>query len=174
MQKKLRLLITEKCNRDCKMCCNKDWDLKNLPVCLSYKNYDEIIITGGEPTLFPSELIHLLSTIKKENKQANIILYTANVTNVNYMLFILQRLHGITVTLHEQQDYRKFKDFIHYYGDVIRTSYIFPRVNIFSNVKVNKWDGCFLGWTVKDNLKWVKNCPLPKDEVFMRIKNLLI
>jgi molybdenum cofactor biosynthesis enzyme MoaA len=43
--KKLRLLVTSECNRSCSGCCNKEWDLDKLPVCESYKDYDEIYLT---------------------------------------------------------------------------------------------------------------------------------
>ena len=49
MKKTLRLLLFEDCNRNCKKCCNKQWDLKLLPEVGSFKDWDEIILTGGEP-----------------------------------------------------------------------------------------------------------------------------
>ena len=48
---KLRLLVTEECNRHCPGCCNNNWDLKSLSVCKSYRDYEQILITGGEPLL---------------------------------------------------------------------------------------------------------------------------
>ena len=68
--KKLRLLITEKCNRKCEGCCNLDWDLQNLPVCTSFKGYDEILLTGGEPQLEPVLILSTVEKIKQQNKTA--------------------------------------------------------------------------------------------------------
>lgn len=45
--KKLRLLLHEECNRNCKGCCNKDWDLNALEIEDDFTDYDEILITGG-------------------------------------------------------------------------------------------------------------------------------
>ena len=33
---KLRLLLFEECDRDCPGCCNRDWDLRSLPVCRDF------------------------------------------------------------------------------------------------------------------------------------------
>jgi molybdenum cofactor biosynthesis enzyme MoaA len=53
--KKLRLLVTERCARSCSGCCNHDWDLAALPTCESYAGYDEVLLTGGEPMLYPED-----------------------------------------------------------------------------------------------------------------------
>lgn len=46
--KKLRLLVTEKCHNKCPMCCNNKFDIEKIPVVDRF-DYDEISITGGEP-----------------------------------------------------------------------------------------------------------------------------
>ena len=46
--KKLRLLVTEKCHNKCPMCCNNQFDIEKIPVVDRF-DYDEISITGGEP-----------------------------------------------------------------------------------------------------------------------------
>ena len=45
---KLRLLVTEKCDRNCGGCCNKSFDLKNLPIFNigDSHNFKSIMITG--------------------------------------------------------------------------------------------------------------------------------
>lgn len=50
-EKVIHLLITEKCDRDCKFCCNKQYNMDEIP----YASVDElsaaesIFLTGGEP-----------------------------------------------------------------------------------------------------------------------------
>jgi hypothetical protein len=40
------------------------------------------------------------------------------------------------------------------------------RLNVFKGVSLAELNlSC---WKVKPNIKWIKNCPLPEDEVFMR------
>ncbi len=53
---KLRLLVTTKCPNKCPMCCNNSWDFSKLPV-VEHFNYKEIMITGGEPLLFPEKTV---------------------------------------------------------------------------------------------------------------------
>ena len=68
--RKLRLLFTKDCNRNCPGCCNKDWDLDSLPVCTDFTPYDLVMITGGEPMLYPERLLHLIRRIREENPKA--------------------------------------------------------------------------------------------------------
>ncbi len=72
--KKLRLIITEKCNRKCSGCCNNDWNIDKLPVITDFSKYNEIIITGGEPMLYSHLIKHLCQIIRKQNKKVKIIL----------------------------------------------------------------------------------------------------
>lgn len=78
---KLRLLVTTKCPNKCPMCCNNSWDFSKLPV-VEHFNYKEIMITGGEPLLFPEKLANLAESIKTVQKLAygnkgKLFLYTA-------------------------------------------------------------------------------------------------
>lgn len=78
---KLRLLVTTKCPNKCPMCCNNSWDFSKLPV-VEHFNYKEIMITGGEPLLFPEKLVNLAESIKTVQKLAygnkgKLFLYTA-------------------------------------------------------------------------------------------------
>ncbi len=47
----MHLLITDKCDRDCKDCCNKQYDVKSIPVASKeeFKLVDTVCLTGGEP-----------------------------------------------------------------------------------------------------------------------------
>lgn len=47
----MHLLITDKCDRDCKWCCNKQYDVKSIPVVskVEFKLVDTVCLTGGEP-----------------------------------------------------------------------------------------------------------------------------
>ncbi len=80
MNKKLRLLVTTRCPNKCPMCCNNLWDFDKLPI-VDRWNYEEIMITGGEPLLFGDELPILISSIRYlesmqgSNSSKNICLY---------------------------------------------------------------------------------------------------
>ena len=40
------------------------------------------------------------------------------------------------------------------------------RLNVFEGIDISALN--LERWKVKDNMVWLENCPLPKDEVFMR------
>jgi hypothetical protein len=164
---KLRLLVTEKCNRNCIGCCNKEWDLKSLPVCLSFEGYDEIILTGGEPIMY-GRLSSLINKIRKQNEKAKIFMYTQS--NSPYMLLdVLQVIDGITFTVHDNDGLGHFWAlekvlfrFMSHYNLSLKSL----RLNVFKGVDDFT---PVLNWKVKKDMEWIKNCPLPKDEIFMRL-----
>lgn len=162
--KKLRLLLFSQCNRSCAGCCNKDWDVGKLPICRDVKGFSEIILTGGEPMLWPGFVEEVILATKKET-DSPIFLYTADVTKIKEACHILSMLDGMTVTLHEESDvasFSKFQEQVKMFGLNLGKSL---RLNIFDGVSVpNDTEG----WTVKTGIRWIKDCPLPSDEIFMR------
>ena len=160
--KTLRLLLFEACNRKCPGCCNKDWNLGGLPVASSFKGYKEIILTGGEPMLRP-HLIKQVADRIREDTTAKIYVYTAKVDDIKEALSVLESVDGLTVTLHEPADLEPFRRF-----DAARKARGIEgkslRLNIFFNVETIQPEG----WKVKAGIEWIKDCPLPSNEVFMR------
>jgi hypothetical protein len=163
--KDLRLLITKACPRNCAGCCNKDWDLDNLPVANDYRGYRTIMLTGGEPMLCPDLLITTIEQIRLVTR-CPIIIYTADL--LHNPLDMLARVDGLTVTLHEQADVEPWAKFNEMMPNEYRLTKSL-RLNIFQGVV---FDHLHDGWTIKDNIQWIKNCPLPTDEVFMRIRDI--
>ena len=162
----LRLLITEKCNRSCAGCCNKDWDLSSLPANdFEFAEYKKILITGGEPMLFPSKIEFIVKAIRKQNESAPIVLYTAKTDDIESLLQIEAMLDCLTITLHEQSDVENFARFNE--ALVLNPNHSY-RLNVFENIDIGSLKTS--GWKVKSNMKWIKNCPLPQGEVFMRLK----
>jgi hypothetical protein len=165
--KTLRLLVTKNCDKNCEGCCNKDWNLDSLPVVTHY-DYDEILITGGEPLSDENiertvDIVNGINALfPKDNRK--IYIYTSN---PSYPM-ILHHCNGITLSIHTQKDLNKFlvwKLWLETYENKSR------RLNIFKGITLPK--GLDLSkWTVKDNIEWVENCPLPENEVFMRLQNI--
>lgn len=167
---KLRLLLSEECNRNCVGCCNKDWDLKNLPTENDFSEYDIIMLTGGEPMLNPGLIMKTVERIRKVN-DCPIYLYTAKVNNILDTITVLDAVDGITLTLHENKDIVDFYSLNHileYYQHFVNPNTKSLRLNVFDKVKINREN--YPMWEVKENIKWIKNCPLPGDEVFKRLE----
>lgn len=169
LMKRLRLLITESCDRDCEGCCNKQWDLSALEVETDFSQYDEILITGGEPMLNVAQVMAVIQRIREQNSDARIYVYTAKVDNVQAALDVLWAADGLTVTLHEQSDVQPFLMF----NDVLwrqphtELSFKSLRVNIFSGIELH---GAYLWWEEKRDIEWIEDCPLPEGEVLKRLE----
>ena len=103
-----------------------------------------------------------------------IILYTARVNSLMLFLNSLMLFNGITLTIHENSDIGDFNEIMEFVAE--RQFYIdfflkkTMRLNVFNNVNFDELRYTEF-WTIKKNIEWIKNCPLPKGEVFMRIKD---
>jgi len=163
--KKLRLLLFEKCNRNCFGCCNKDWDLSKLEVENDFSKYEIIMLTGGEPLLAPNYVLKIIDKIRKVSS-AKIYVYTAKTNKPRDILKVLNSSDGLTVTLHDQADVSAFISLNTFLcaADLTKKS---MRLNIFKGINISR---CFLHqWKVKENIEWIKNSPLPKDEEFKKL-----
>lgn len=166
---KLRLIVTSKCNRTCEGCCNKDYDLESLPIVESYEGYEIIMLSGGEPMLYPEKLEALIKEIREQNSTAKIYLYTALVDNVAASLTILELVDGLTLTLHDERDINPFYEFSFCITlNSVNTKTL--RLNVFSGITTG-YNNYHNKWIIKDNMEWIKNCPLPDGEVLMQLKN---
>lgn len=167
--KKLRLLVTKRCPKSCEGCCNKDWDLDNLPI-VTHFDYDVIMITGGEPlaNFFINNLMDILMDIEEltSTKNRKIIIYTA----IAYRSWILNFCNGMTLTIHNNEDMLEFLAWEHEYTRYHGLKSL--RLNIFKGVDLPE-NKTFKGWKVKKDIEWIPNCPLPENEEFKRLKELL-
>ena len=100
---KARLIFTKKCNRSCEGCCNESLDWSKIKTVSSYeelKDYEEVILTGGEPMLDELMLFGFLYSMNE--MKVPVILQTAFFPmNEVHGTNILHRLKGITYTIHE-------------------------------------------------------------------------
>jgi len=118
------------------------------------------MLTGGEPMLHPEIVIRAAQEIHKYTG-APTYLYTADPRK---LLYVLPYINGVVLTLHDETDKYPFYKLQHTLNpDFAKTKSM--RLNIFKEVgRVAYMDY----WKVKENIVWIKNCPLPEDEVFMR------
>lgn len=165
--KTLRLLLTENCNRNCEGCCNKQFDLVALPVETDFTQYDQVMLTGGEPMLHPMLVMETAKEIRRQNPTATIIMYTAKTDQAGLLDAVLNYVDGLTITIHEEADWEPLLRF----NAGMTTDQRFRkllRLNVFR-------DAGYAGfpfdrfWQVKKDIEWIDDCPLPDDEVFKRI-----
>lgn len=165
---KLRLLLFEKCNRSCKGCCNNYYNLQKLPIETNFSQYKKVFLTGGEPMLDPYKVMEAVRKIRVQNPKCGIYLYTAMVTNINFVMNILHKIDGITLTLHDNSDTLPFKKLNHVlWGCDLKKKSM--RLNIFKNIFIHPFDIPYF-WKVKACIEWKEQCPLPAGEIFKRFE----
>lgn len=140
--RKLRLLVTTDCPNHCPMCCNNQFDFDKLKRVEDF-DYDEIMITGGEPLLFPRKVEELARAIKTLNpilypdeSVPKIYVYTFIASLVPFKK-ILNIVDGVVLT-HSKEDVQRFLNLNSFLGMYIRS---YPelnpslRLNLFKNIK---------------------------------------
>jgi organic radical activating enzyme len=172
--KKIRLLLTEECDRNCSGCCNhhikptSEITTSEFLKGVEETHYNEIILTGGEPLLFPEKLKELLKEIfVVVEPNVKIILYTAHIKNLIEVVdsFLEYMIDSVTLTIHEQSDVEDFYK-------LNEKNFNFtskPRLNVFTGVVFDKPVN-LKGWDVKF-VKWIENCPLPENEELVKLKD---
>lgn len=184
---KLRLLVTDKCNLKCPKCCNNSYNLDEIPK-FDWEDidYEEILITGGEPLLYEDNHNSLLGDILIPLKIAYdcpIYMYT-NSSNplVTCHLIGTKYLDGLTVTLHNGMDIPNLLLIDFYIHTMVEPWYQSDkdikslRLNLFKKDAFgpNIYDWAKLvaslkcDWKVK-YIEWEDNCPVPDNEVFKRL-----
>lgn len=184
--KKLRLLVTTKCHNSCPMCCNKQFDLNNLPI-VDRWDYGEIMLTGGEPLSSTKKvryLITLIESIKTIQKAqglplTKVYVYTST-HHPNLMRKILPYVDGITYTPHNVKEVHTVINFNQYIflQKEYNPTYIGKKsfkLNLFPDIKeiierVTRLSS-FSYWTIHE-IQWMKDCPIPEGEDFRRIYTL--
>jgi organic radical activating enzyme len=157
-----RLIFTEKCNRKCEGCCNKGFDFTKYPK-WNWNEIDKwnmILISGGEPMLYPISLIALITRIKSYTS-ARIITYTADVKDIAMAVSVINVSDGITLTLHDQRDVATFEQL----NMLLQTKGPYNkslRLNVFDGIRLPDYPITL--WDVKKNIKWIKDCPVPPNE----------
>lgn len=83
----IHLFITERCTHNCELCCNKQYNIDEIPVITvsELKNAHTICLTGGEPFLY-SGVCDFAKRIKEQYPNVqNIYVYTCGDSLYSYM-----------------------------------------------------------------------------------------
>jgi len=93
------------------------YDLRSL------KDYDVLMLTGGEPMLYPDRIIKIARILRKVAPHAQIFLYTALHKNDHDLERVLSHVDGVQFSLHKEANEKDIEQF-----------------QAFQNV-ANKWKG---------------------------------
>ena len=195
MNKRCRLLLTAKCPNNCPLCCNKQFSLeKDVPV-IDRLDYDEFILTGGEPLQFRNSVIEIIHNISAVTDYMGInpkfYLYTS-ICNPIVWNEILPYLNGITYTTHTRSNAKELIQLIGVlknlnagYDEVLPNLCgiqnksvwlnLFPEAKDLIDTELAmtsySWDDISRYFRIKP-MEWLENCPVPEGEDFRRINNL--
>lgn len=163
----LRLLLWPDCDRSCDYCCNKQFNLAELPVAPDFREFGSIILTGGEPLLYPEVLLDEIARIKRRTL-AFIYMYTACNTKPHTYLRILQQIHGVSHTIHSQDDVKDFgmlQTWLDREYPMVKHKSM--RLLIRNGVNMR---GCVSHYWQVNFWEPLEVCPVPQNEIFMRLR----
>ena len=115
--KQARLITTFACPRKCSGCANSYKSLIDQAIKIPvdkldyFKDYDGVMLTGGEPMLDPQRTIKIAKLIHKAAPSANIYLYTAWHKNSSDLERVLPYVDGVQFSLHKEADEGDIADF---------------------------------------------------------------
>lgn len=118
-KKNIHLMVTSLCDRNCRYCCNKQYDLNDIPYVTDseLREAENIFITGGEPFRYsnPNNIAFKLKSKYRNIK--DVYVYT-NAKELNRYLGMnsdwncLIHLSGITVSIKNKEDFVSFLEIV--------------------------------------------------------------
>lgn len=174
--KKSRIIISFDCPRSCPNCCNTysniiDGGIRTANLADCVIGFDQVMITGGEPMLFPKRVKQLIQDIRTLNPAASIFLYTALATPA--LGDIIDIIDGIHFTLHAEVTVQDILDFWRFQGLLENKTgsyrlYIDSEVRRMIPIVPNLW-------TRLEVKAWIKEgeCALPENETLFILEEEL-
>lgn len=195
MNKRCRLLLTARCPNNCPLCCNKQFDLeKDVPI-IDRWDYDEFILTGGEPLQFPGSVIETIHNVSAITNYMGLTpkfyLYTSICAPYIWDK-ILPYLNGITYTTHTRDNAKELIQLIgtmklltNGYDELLPNLCLMSKKSLWLNLFPESkdlmdtelamshlsWDDISDYFKIKP-MEWLESCPIPEGEDFRRINNL--
>jgi len=165
----LHLLVTSLCDRDCEYCCNKQYNLNDIPYVTEEEldSVEHVYITGGEPFQFtrPEEIARKL---KREHTNINrVVVYTNAMELVGVLMLyghnVLSHLDGLNISIKTPIDKKAFEDYISRNPAVLSLPY--NRLYVFPGFEDTKCPESF----AKIRREWQKEFVPAPNCIFRRI-----
>ena len=131
------LVVTLLCDRKCPLCCNRQWDMINLPYITDeeLKQTEMLCITGGEPFAY-SDPVAIAAYYRE--KYPN-IKYCTVYTNADELDYNYDKLNswlyqtyidGLNISIKEQKDVDALDSLLKHYNPILPMNrlYVFPNV----------------------------------------------
>ena len=167
----IHLLVTPLCNRNCKYCCNKQYELSDIPLVTDeeLKEAHTLCLTGGEPFLYtvPNEIARYYKTRYKNIKK--IYVYTNTYEFMQAYPKSLDAIDGINFSIKNKKDLEEFENLIIDFPlDLPELVDMNNRVYVFDNIKLNISCVEEKGFKIIHR-KWQKIFVPADDSIFRRI-----
>ena len=114
---KIHLMVTTLCDRDCKYCCNKQYNLDTIPTVTPEElaACHTVYITGGEPFLF-SNPNAIAEELKRKYPNIQAVRVYTNAYALSYYLHVLDcqisEIDGLSVSIKNQADVYSFEELV--------------------------------------------------------------
>lgn len=171
--KTARVILTFACPRKCSYCANNYKGIIDkgieVPDLKGLKGFDEVILTGGEPSVFPSMVWRALAEAKDASPGCKVYMYTAQFKP--WLALLMPHLDGIHYTVHENPtqddiaDFHTFQSLVMDYPDKSCRLYINQSVNLPMKIYPNAWKRI-------ECKPWLSEseCKLPPNETLYIVK----
>lgn len=112
----LHLTVTNLCDRTCKYCCNKQYDVPNLPYATAedFKASDMLCLTGGEPFMYANPC-NLARRYRTEYPHLTTIVVYTNAKELYQYLCDGYKLHdidGLNISCKTVEDAEIFNNYL--------------------------------------------------------------
>lgn len=171
----MHLLITDKCDRGCKYCCNKQYDLNSIPIASEeeFESVDTVCLTGGEPFKYAEPCAIAMWLKSKYPNIKNVYVYTnadplfewLEKNNPNRFGYIgFSSLDGLSVSIKTVDDLCAFRLLaLHPLIKLLKSNYLYVMNGLYpayvGNFKLIRRE-----W--QENFKPADNC------IFRRMENV--
>lgn len=114
--KVIHLLVTTLCKRNCKYCCNKQYDMNDIPYVTDdeLKDAETLCLTGGEPFLFANPCEIAMHYRQRYKNIRNVYVYTNAYELAMYLRNggKIYAIDGVNVSIKTKLDADAFRDML--------------------------------------------------------------
>jgi molybdenum cofactor biosynthesis enzyme MoaA len=108
----IHLMVTSLCDRNCKYCCNKQYDLNSIPYVTDeeLREAHTLCLTGGEPFIYSNPCTIAAYYKKKYKNIKNVFVYTNAYELANWLNnFSLHDIDGLNISIKNKMDAKAFE-----------------------------------------------------------------
>ena len=118
----IHLLTTTLCNRDCKYCCNKQYDMNEIPYVTDSELSEAhtLCLTGGEPFLYTNPCTIAKHYKLRYRNLQNVYVYTNALELAQWLqTHTLHDLDGLNISIKTKADAKAFEHILKNHIDVL-------------------------------------------------------